>query len=127
MLRHYAKNHLLILITARRRKNATLNQIKGLDLDKFFKKIFVVAQDSNVAQQKARILKQYGANLMIGDSEIDFEASNIANIAFRFAESGFRSVAFMNDYIVKNAQIRRGGGESHLAYLHFTTPQKRVA
>ena len=108
-LRHYGKNHSLVLITARRRKTATLNQIKELNLDKYFRKIFVVAPDSKLAQEKARILEQCGANLMIGDSEIDFEATRIANIAFRFAESGFRSVKFMKSYIAKTSAMIMGG------------------
>lgn len=112
MLEQYGKNHNLILITARSRKTATLNQLKALDIDKYFKKIYIVSTKSNTAKEKAKYLKLENANLMIGDSEVDFEASKIANVAFKFTESGFRSAEFMRNFMAKYNAFTIGGGFS---------------
>ena len=119
MLNQYAKNHNLILITARSRKTATLNQLKALNIDKYFKNIYIVSAKSNIAQEKAKYLKLENANLMIGDSEVDFEASKIANVAFRFVKSGFRSAEFMRDFMAKYNATTMGGGKSLLKNSNF--------
>lgn len=84
------KNHDLILITARNRKDAVLKQLKELDLEKYFKNIFVVQSNKNSIQAKAEILKQENSVLVFGDTEVDYKAAQLAGIDFRFCDNGFR-------------------------------------
>lgn len=89
ILEKYKKENDLILITARNNKENTLKQLENLDIKKYFKDIFIVSPFENVVNQKANILIQNGAKLMIGDTKTDFQAAQKAKIEFLFAENGF--------------------------------------
>ena len=109
----------LILITARKRKNALLAQLKRLGVWDFFREVFVVSPLENVAQQKARILAEQNAALMVGDSETDAKAAKLAGVKFEFSEGGFRNKEFIVSLAENNALITGGGGNSLLNFYFF--------
>lgn len=78
-----------ILITARNKKDALFKQIESFNLTKKFNHIFVVQPGKKVAEQKAKILIENNAKLMIGDTKDDYKAAQIANIAFEYCPKGF--------------------------------------
>lgn len=89
ILEKYKRENDLILITARNNEENTLKQIKNLNIQKYFKNIFVVSPFKNIVNQKANILIQNGAKLMMGDTKTDFQAAQKAKTEFLFAENGF--------------------------------------
>ena len=89
-LEKYSNSYRLILITARKRKGAVLKQIRNFGLNKYFKNIFVVSH-KNTAFEKYKILEKENAVLMVGDTEIDYQATIMANIDFKWVEHGMRN------------------------------------
>lgn len=81
----------LILVTARKNTKALKKQVKNLGVIQFFKQICVVPAGKFAAEEKAEVLKRYHAHLMIGDTQTDFKAAQIAGIEFQFVENGFHN------------------------------------
>lgn len=90
LLNEYSAND-LILITARRNEEALFNQVGRLGVNNFFYKIFVVSPGKCAAEEKAKILIEQKATLMIGDTYTDFKAAQIAGVDFQFVENGFHN------------------------------------
>ena len=98
----YSKNLLeeysgykLVLLTARSNKGNALEQIKELGLEKYFAEIIVVPNGKFVAEEKASVLKDKQAILMIGDTKSDFKATQIAGIKFKHMNEGFHEVKYV--------------------------------
>lgn len=89
------KNYDLILITSRRKKERVFKQLKKFDIEKYFKKIYVISNSKIAKNEKSRILKEENAKCMYGDSEIDFFACKNAQIEFKPVYEGFRSKQFL--------------------------------
>lgn len=100
LLEKYKKNYDLILITARQNKNNALKQIKNLNIQHYFKKVFVVSP-KNAVFEKTNILKNENVILMFGDSEIDLQSSLAAQVDFKFLSHGFRNLNFMKKFLNK--------------------------
>lgn len=90
LLQEYSQNNDLILVTARNNEINLKKQISNLQIGSFFKDIFVVKPGQNAAKYKSEVLIQQNAKLMIGDSEIDKQAADLANIDFIWVSHGFR-------------------------------------
>jgi Predicted phosphatases len=80
-----------ILLTARNNKKGLLKQLKTLKLMPYFKEICVVPTGKEASNNKARILKEKNAILMIGDTLSDYIASQKAGIDFVYHKNGFHS------------------------------------
>jgi phosphoglycolate phosphatase-like HAD superfamily hydrolase len=84
----------LCLVTARRNEFLLRYQITNLGIAKFFSRIIRV-NPFNAVKEKAQILKEIGPTCFIGDSETDFEASDLAEIKFYAVTTGQRSRLFL--------------------------------
>ena len=90
-LEKYSKENDLILVTARSNAELARQQIQKNGVAKYFKNIFIVSTGKNASKEKAKILKEQKAILMIGDTSSDAQAAREANIAFKFYDNGFHS------------------------------------
>jgi phosphoglycolate phosphatase-like HAD superfamily hydrolase len=93
-LRELSRDNDLALLTARQNRANLLSQLYAKDLYEYFTDIHVVSPQG-VAQGKARILEDEGADLFVGDGETDFSAASQAGIRFIGVSSGQRSEAFL--------------------------------
>lgn len=87
----------LYLLTARTNKQAVLSQLTMLGITDFFSQIFIVEPGKNAALEKTKILASNNANIMIGDTETDYEAAAANNISFFAINRGFRSQKYWTD------------------------------
>lgn len=93
ILKKLSKDNLLYIITARKSSENVIQQIKNLGIHSYFEDIIVVT-GKNVELQKANALRQKGIQIMIGDTEVDYEAAMLANCKFYASKEGFRSESF---------------------------------
>src|SRR5574344_686265 len=93
-LKELSRNNDLILITARSDKEALKQQIRELCIEDFFTEIFVVSPSKNTIEEKSEILKKSNVNYMVGDTEVDKSACELAGIDFKFMDYGFRNDFF---------------------------------
>ena len=91
LLEKLNKKHDLILITARKNKGNCERQLQFLKINKYFSKIYIVDNTDKVSNAKAEILIKDNASLMVGDTEIDRQAADIAKIKFHPVYNGFRN------------------------------------
>ena len=88
-------------LTSRTNEQGLQNQIKKLELDKYVKKCIVVnPKDSKYT--KTTILKEYIIKhkdncMMVGDTEIDYNAAVENNVQYYILNRGFRSKKFWDD------------------------------
>lgn len=87
----YAQTNDLILITARTNIIGVHDQLEYLGLKKYFKEIFVVQTGASAIEEKATILKEKNAILMVGDTSSDAQAAHLAGVSFKFHDDGFHS------------------------------------
>ena len=99
LLNKYAAKNNLILITARNNKVNLIKQIQDLDIKKYFKEIKIVNPGRFAIQEKADVLKNYNAKLMIGDTRNDAESAKIAEVDFRHVDNGFHDKKLIRGYI----------------------------
>ncbi len=78
-----------VLITARNNEENLKRQLKQLEIEKYFKAIYVVAANKQTSQSKSQILQEIGAVLYIGDTLSDYNAAKKANIDFIHQDNGF--------------------------------------
>ena len=64
-------------------------------VEKYFAEIIVVPNGKFVAEEKASVLKDKQAILMIGDTKSDFKATQIAGIKFKHMNEGFHEVKYV--------------------------------
>ncbi len=96
-----SKKNDLILVTARSNKKNTLNQIKKLKMEKFFKKIYVIKPDKNIPD-KIKIAKKHNCFAIIGDTEIEKKISDDLKIKFFCLNRGARSKKFWDNLKIKS-------------------------
>lgn len=82
----------LILITARKDEIALRKQVAALGLTSYFKQIFVVSPGEQAAQEKAKILTKQHAVALIGDTQSDAQAAQMAGISFEYRTEGFHDL-----------------------------------
>lgn len=99
VLEALVENNSLFLLTARRNEKAVREQISSLGIEKYFDEICVVKSGKFSSDLKAEFLKRNKITYMVGDTEVDYSAANIAGCAFRACTEGFRS---SNYWIEKN-------------------------
>lgn len=95
ILQEYLIDYDLVLITARSNKEACRAQLQNLGINNFFKKIYIVEPCKKTPELKAEILKKEKAILMIGDTEVDKLASELANVQFKPVFHGFRNKEYI--------------------------------
>ena len=93
-LKMASNNNKIVLITARKNINGLHQQLQDMHLKQYFYHICVV-NPLNSKKEKTEILKQYKADCMIGDTEVDLYAALENKIDFYHIQSCFRSVEFM--------------------------------
>lgn len=91
LLNEYNEKNDLILITARNNQSNCKKQLAELGLNQYFKEIYIVEPCRKTANLKADVLEKNNAILMIGDTEVDKTAAEIANIEFKLIKGGFRN------------------------------------
>lgn len=99
LLQQYSKDYDLILLTARTHADLLRKQVKDCNVAHFFKDIFVVSPSQKVTDQKAKVLREQQAILMIGDTQSDALAASQAGIEFKFCENGFHSKETVGAYL----------------------------
>jgi phosphoglycolate phosphatase-like HAD superfamily hydrolase len=96
-----SKSRNLYLISARKSRRNLQNQLKQLDLTRFFNDVFCV-DPSNTSLEKSEILSQLRIDIFIGDTETDALAASIASCNFIGVSSGQRSIHYLKRYGVNN-------------------------
>lgn len=91
-----SKKNDLILVTARSNKKNTLDQIKKIKIEKFFKKIYVIKPNKNIPD-KIKIAKKHNCFAIIGDTEIEKKVSDELKINFFCLNRGARSKKFWDN------------------------------
>lgn len=86
----------LYLITARRSEFLLTQQLRRLQLLKFFSTITCVSPFNAVAE-KARVLNKLNPDFFVGDSEADFNAAAWANVKFLGVCTGQRSKGYLEN------------------------------
>ncbi|NQY43848.1 MAG: FkbM family methyltransferase [Legionellales bacterium] len=84
----------LILITARSNKENAYWQISDLNIAKYFKFCIVVPTGKDASKLKAKELKKFKIDYLIGDTEVDEFAAKDLGVKFVALNSGFRSKEF---------------------------------
>lgn len=100
-LKMLSKQNKLYLLTSRNNVPGTLSQIKNLGLDQYFDKIEIV-RSANATFDKIQFLVNNHVDIMVGDTEIDYQAACNAKCNFLVAIDGFRSLSFWSKYNVKH-------------------------
>jgi len=94
LLKEYS-DYRLILLTARSNVKNALEQIEELGLKKYFEEIIVVPNGKLVAEEKASVLRNKGAILMIGDTKLDYKATQMVNIEYKHMNEGFHRAEYV--------------------------------
>ncbi|KGJ50133.1 hypothetical protein KD33_04155 [Clostridium sp. NCR] len=94
----------LYLVTARSNKVNSLEQIKKQGILKYFKKVFVVANDGNCAFNKYNKTKDLGIVTVIGDTEVDLEWAKYLDVNFLPVIHGFRDSIWWRDKNIETYQ-----------------------
>ena len=94
LLDEWSRTNELFLITGRNNESNARQQIDRLGISQFFSNVEIVKSDSNTSTSKAAFLISNGINLIVGDSETDYNAACKANCSFYMLNYGFRSECF---------------------------------
>lgn len=107
--RLYRKDNVLILVTLRMNKNSTIQQLRNLDIHRFFEEI-LIGDMFGGWEGKYNLIKKFEdtfekKNMMIvGDTEIDIKAGKKMNIKTCFKKGGMRKSEIVikekPDYII---------------------------
>jgi phosphoglycolate phosphatase-like HAD superfamily hydrolase len=97
-LERLSKTNELFLITSRNNEKGAMGQLKRHGLLRFFSGVKIIKPGLNVSQAKATYLKENGIDVMIGDTEVDLKAAQLANCNYKAVTHGFRSITFWNKY-----------------------------
>ena len=95
LLSKLSKCHKLILLTARNNKEGVINQLKKLDISKFFDDIFIIPSNPEVIINKGECLKNNHVSVYYGDTKSDFIACSNTGIKFIFMKNGFNSEKYV--------------------------------
>lgn len=87
----------LVLISARRDVRAAYCQVIRLGLHDYFSRVHFVPQQ-DTANEKATALREAGARIYIGDTELDFAAATTAGIECRLVDTGVRSATYLTNH-----------------------------
>ncbi len=99
-LERLSKTNELFLITARNNEKGTMEQLKRHGILQFFSGVKIIKPTANASQAKADYLIEQKIDTIIGDTEIDMKASQIAGCNFKAVTHGFRSELFWRQYSV---------------------------
>lgn len=97
VLEDLSKKFDLYLVTARSNKINAIKQIKKLNIYKFFKEVYVVDNHKNSSYNKYYVTKNLNLDLIIGDTEVDFEWAQYSNTRFIGITHGFRNEYWWNN------------------------------
>ncbi len=100
-LRTLSENNDLYLITARNNKEGAMSQIQKSGISKYFSDIIIVPSNKNSAELKSKELRRLEIDVFVGDTELDFQASTMADCHFYAVSQGFRSKEFLKRNMVK--------------------------
>lgn len=92
ILNKYSQDNDLILLTARKDSQRVFDQLKKFKIDKYFKEVCIVYPDNNVVEKKCMYLRKYCAQIMVGDTKVDYCAARSAGIEFIYRGDGFHSI-----------------------------------
>ena len=95
-----------LLLSGRRNSEMFRRQISELGLDAYAKYREVVFADADVANAKSLLLKKYGAQCYIGDTESDIAAASKANVPIYVVSTGQRSAEFLRATVGHNGNIQ---------------------
>lgn len=99
-LERLSQSNELFLITARNNEKGVMEQLKKHGILQFFSGVRIIKPIVNVPQLKADYLIEQRIDTIIGDTEIDMKASQIAGCHFKAVTHGFRSESFWQRYSV---------------------------
>lgn len=86
-----------VIITARRHADRAAKQVESLGLLRWCSALRVVSPD-HADSEKAGELREIRASALIGDTESDAEAANLAGVAFAAVTTGQRSREFLEGH-----------------------------
>jgi phosphoglycolate phosphatase-like HAD superfamily hydrolase len=89
------------LISARKQPQNLYQQIAMMNLESNFDEIICV-DPSNKVREKANFLRSLEIDLFVGDTETDFESSQMANVEFNGVSTGQRTFKFLKQAGVQN-------------------------
>lgn len=112
VLENLNKHYQLILVTLRRNRENTLQQIEKFQLHKYFKGNIYIVHQNGLSPHilKHEILRSTGADqenaIFIGDTEVDINAAKLSGIMSVGVLSGIRNKKIMEhigpDFIIKD-------------------------
>ncbi len=106
-LERLSKSNELFLITARNNAKGAMEQLKRHGILQFFSGVKIIKPTANASQAKADYLLEQKIDTIIGDTEIDMKASQIAGCNFKAVTHGFRSESFWQQYSVDYFSLKQ--------------------
>lgn len=88
----------IAIVTARQRPAAARRQVERLGIAAIADEMHVVPH-ADVAGEKARVLRMVGAVALVGDTESDAQAAELAAIAFVGVASGQRDARWLSAWV----------------------------
>jgi len=95
------KRYTLYLLSARQSEKNLINQVHNFRITPYFKQILCVSP-IKAAKNKARIIMDLDADLIVGDTEADWEASIAAGKTCYILNRGFRNESYWSRLHVKS-------------------------
>jgi len=95
------KGYTLYLLSARKSRVNLIKQVYDTGIASYFKGIFCVSP-TNAIEHKAKIIKYLKADLVVGDTETDWEAANASGSACYILNRGFRNELYWEKLRVKS-------------------------
>lgn len=105
ILKKLSVNNDLYLITARNNVKKTYEQLKALKINQYFEEIKIVTSDKRSTNAKSDFLIENKIEILVGDTEVDYEAAKLAKIDFYYRFGGFRSMKFLSNLNVKEFDL----------------------
>lgn len=85
-----SKEYNINLLSARKNEQTLVEQVNALGIIRYFKEVVCVTP-VNAVDEKTLALQKMNADILIGDTEVDFEAANRAGVFCYILNRGFRS------------------------------------
>ena len=82
--------HTLYLLSARKSEANLRDQVTALGISSYFQEVFCVSP-KDAADHKTAIAKKIQAEVIVGDTEVDWSAAEQLGIAYSILNRGFRS------------------------------------
>lgn len=91
----------LYLISARKHESSLIKQLQNLKIISFFHEIYCVP-NKNAADAKTAHINRVNADLVIGDTEVDWKAALKAQVPYYILNRGFRNKTYWDSLGVKS-------------------------